>query len=169
MDNGSHAFDLIEYVLGPIAAVSATSANCRPLAVEDCAQIRCMLRRGGTATVDLSWAVSGPPAGYLEIYGHQGTAILDPSGLTYRLAGSSNWKRKANATDFKGTFARQIDHFVDAARGAGTPVLGADAGVRAQQLIQAAYDSIKSGGTTISVRDAETLVVVGAVSAAAGG
>ncbi|HEX2343526.1 MAG TPA: DegT/DnrJ/EryC1/StrS family aminotransferase [Vicinamibacterales bacterium] len=168
MDNGSHAFDLIEHVLGPIAAISATSANCRPLAVEDCAQIRCTLRRGGTATLDLTWAVSAPPTAYLEIYGHQGTAILDPSGLTYKLAGWSDWKRKANATDIKGTFARQIDHFVDAVRGAGTPVLSADAGVRAQQLIQAAYDSIKSGGTTISVRDADTLVLVGAVSAAGG-
>jgi perosamine synthetase len=169
MDNGSHAFDLIEHLLGPIAAVSATSANCRPLAVEDCAQIRCVLRRGGTVTVDLTWAVSTPPTGYLEIYGHQGTAILDPSGLTYKLAGWSDWKRKVNATDVKGAFARQIDHFVDAVRGAGTPVLGADAGVRAQQLIQAAYDSINSGGTTISVREADTLVLVGAVSAAAGG
>jgi predicted dehydrogenase len=120
-------------------------------------------------TVDLTWAVSTPPTGYLEIYGHQGTAILDPAGLTYKLAGWSDWKRKANATDIKGAFARQIDHFVDAVRGAGTPVLGADAGVRAQQLIQAAYDSIDSGGTTISVRDADTLVLVGAVPAAAGG
>ena len=72
MDNGSHAFDLIEHVLGPIATISATSANCRPLAVEDNAQIRCTLRRGGTATLDLTWAISVPPTAYLEIYGRRG-------------------------------------------------------------------------------------------------
>ena len=169
MDNGAHAFDLVERLLGPIAALAATARNSRPLPVEDGASITCQLRSGATVTIDLSWAIAAPPTAYLEIYADQGTAALDYGGLNYRLATWSESKRSSNTNDGKKAFARQIDHFTDVLRGAEPSVVPATAGVRAQQLIEIAYESINSGGRTIPVEEADDLVLVGGVAMAASG
>jgi len=169
MDNGAHAFDLVEFLLGPLASVAATARNSRPLPVEDGASITCQLRSGAAVSIDLSWAVATPPTAYLEIYGDQGTAALDYGGLTYRLATWSEWKRSSNTNDGKRAFARQIDHFTDVMRGAEPSVVRATAGVRAQQLIEVAYASINSGSRAIPVEEANDLLLVGSVAVAAGG
>lgn len=165
MDNGSHAFDLIEFLLGPIASVAGTAGRYRPLKVEDSALLTCGLRDGATVTVHMTWSVAVAPAAYLEIYGREGTALLDAGGLNYKLALWSDWKRAANTTDVRGAFARQIKHFVDAVRGTGPSLVGPDAGVCAQRLIEAAYDSIHSGGTAVSLRESDPVVLVPAASA----
>ncbi|MEO8521316.1 MAG: Gfo/Idh/MocA family oxidoreductase, partial [Acidobacteriota bacterium] len=167
MDNGAHAFDLVEFLLGPVASLAATARNSRPLPVEDGASITCQLRSGAAVSIDLSWAVATPPTAYLEIYGDQGTAALDYGGLTYRLATWSESKRSANTNDGKKAFARQIDHFADILHGAEPSEVRATAGVRAQQLIELAYASINSGSRTISVEDANDLPLVGSVAVAA--
>jgi perosamine synthetase len=167
MDNGAHAFDLVEFLLGPIVTVSAVAWRARQLAVEDCASISCRLRSGGTVSIDLTWSVAAPPRAYLEIYGEQGTLALDYGGLSYRLATWSDWKRTPNTIDGKRAFGRQIDHFVDAIRGTGPTVLGAAAGVRAQQLIEAAYESINSDATTIPIDEADDLSPVSGAAVAA--
>jgi predicted dehydrogenase len=169
MDNGAHAFDLIEFLLGPIAAVVATARRSRPLPVEDSASITCQLRSGAAVALDLSWAVATPPNAYLEIYGDQGTAALDYGGLTYRLATWSDAKRSTNTNDGKKAFARQIDHFTALLQGAEPSVVPAAAGVRAQQLIEVAYASITSGSRTILVEEADDLILVGGVAMATGG
>ena len=166
MDNGAHAFDLIELLLGPIGSIAATASRARPLEVEDTALVTCALRSGATATIHLTWSVAAPPTTYLEIYGQQGTALLDLHGLSFKLATWQEWKRVPNPSDTKTAFARQIDHFVSAARGTGSLAVSHTEGVRAQQLIEAAYDSIQSGGTSISVREADPLVLVSSLTAA---
>ena len=169
MDNGAHAFDLVEFLLGPIASVAATARNSRPLPVEDCASITCRLRSGAAVAIDLSWAVATPPNAYLEIYGDQGTAALDYGGLTYRLASWSEWKRASNTGDGKKAFAQQINHFTDILGGAEPSVVPETAGVRAQQLIEVAYASINSASRAIPVEEADDVLLVGGVAVAAGG
>jgi len=169
MDNGAHAFDLIEHLLGPIVTVAATSRNSRSLPVEDNASIGCQLAGGGTATIDLSWTIVAPPTSYLEVYGEQGTAALDYGGLNYRLATWAEWKRSANTNDGKKAFARQIDHFAAVLRGAEPSAVQAAAGVRAQQLIGLAYESIHSGGRAIAVPESEDLVIAHDLALAANG
>jgi dTDP-4-amino-4,6-dideoxygalactose transaminase/predicted dehydrogenase len=167
MDNGPHAFDLIEFLLGRITSLSATAGNCRPLDVEDCATIFCRLRNAASVVIDLSWSMAAAPTSDLEIYGDQGSAQLDVSGISYKLASWSDWKRIQNTVEGKRAFARQVDHFVDAACGTASPALEPEAGVRAQQLIEAAYRSINSGGRTISVDGGNDFVPV-SIPAAAG-
>ena len=169
MDNGAHAFDLVEFLLGPIAALAATARNSRPLPVEDGASITCQLRSGAAVSIDLSWAVAAPPNAYLEIYGDQGTAALDYHGLTYRLATWSEWKRLSNTNDGKKAFARQIDQFTDVIRNAAPCTVPAPAGVRAQQLIEVAYASINSGNRAIPVEEDNDLHLVGGGAMAASG
>lgn len=169
MDNGAHAFDLIEHLLGPVATLAATASHVRGLPVEDSATITCHLRRGATVTVDLSWSIAAAPASYLEVFGEQGTLALDYAGLSYRLAGWTEWKRVPNGSVGKRAFARQIDHFTDVVRGMSAPLVPAAAGVRAQRLIQATYDSLNSGGRTMAIDETGDVSLVGGAAMAAGG
>jgi perosamine synthetase len=142
LDNGPHAFDLARALFGEIASVSATTSRHQQLSVEDTAQVRCELARGGVLTVDLSWSLPVPSRNYLEIFGSQGAALLDLEGLSYRLNTWRNWKRVANQASIKDAFARQTEHFV-AAIGSGRPHVTTLAdGVATQRLIEAAYRSV---------------------------
>lgn len=162
-DNGPHAVDLIEYLLGPIAAISATRAPGGRLPVEETAQLICRLRNHASVSIDLSWFVAAPPSTYLEAYGSQGTALLDPAGITYKLATWSDWKRVPNETSVKQAFARQIDHFVQAISGHPPTVVADGAGERAQRLIDVAYASMRAGGSTIQVNEVDDGSLVGDV------
>lgn len=162
-DNGPHAVDLVEHLLGPIAAISATAGPGGKLPVEETAQMICRLRNHASVSVDLSWSVAAPPKTYLEIYGVQGTALLDAGGMTYKLATWPDWKRVPNQTTAKQAFARQIDHFVEALSGRPPSVVCNGAGERAQRLIDAAYASMRASGCTMPVYGGEDGPFVGDV------
>jgi len=142
MDNGPHAFDLVRYLFGDVTSVSAQGAHVQNLAVEDTAKIDLVAGAGIAGTSDLSWSVRIPARSYLEIYGTDGSASLDGEGISYRFKTWSEWKRDLNERDVKGAFARQIDYFVGAIRGANPPSFGGE-GVASQRLIEAAYESMR--------------------------
>jgi perosamine synthetase len=153
LDNGAHAFDLARALLGEFASLQASVSHHQSLAVEDTAQARGVLARGGIVTFDLSWSLPVPSRNYLEIYGRQGTVLLDPEGITYRLAGWPDWKRVPNQSSLKQAFARQIDHFVDAIAGDAPRVTTPADGARTQRLIEAAYESALIGASVTVVED----------------
>lgn len=144
LDNGPHAFDLARALFGEIASVEAVTASHQRLAVEDTAQVRCQLARGGVLTIDLSWSLPVPSRSYLEIYGSQGAALLDLEGISYRLNTWSEWKRIANRDTLKQAFARQTDHFVAVIAGQPAHSTVASDGVAAQRLVDAAYNAAAS-------------------------
>src|SRR5439155_23524324 len=84
MDNGPHALDLIQFLLGNVRNVSAYSSRIQNLEVEDTAQLTVRLENGAIGSIDLSWSSSTPAKAYLEIYGEEGSALLDGKGLTYK-------------------------------------------------------------------------------------
>jgi predicted dehydrogenase len=147
MDNGPHAVDLVRHLFGEIESVFAATANAQGLAVEDTAKIQCLLRDGIVGTIDLSWSIPVPSKTYLEIYADGGTCLLDADGLTYRLSTWSEWKRLDNQGTVRDAFRRQIDHFIGILGGADPSVVGNDDGPRSQVVIEAAYESLKRGGT----------------------
>ena len=144
LDNGPHAFDLARTLFGEITTVEATTSHRQGLAVEDTAQVRCQLARGGVLTIDLSWSLPVPSRSYLEIYGSEGAALLDLNGITYRLTTWAEWKRVDNHDTLKQAFARQIDHFVAAVAGHQPHLTVAADGVAAQRLVDLAYTAASS-------------------------
>ena len=145
MDNGPHAFDLVRFLFGEVEAVSATTAVHQLMDVEDTALISCELRRGGTATLDLSWQMPVPSATYLEIYGQHGTALLDSGGISYRLETWPEWKRVPNTRGIHAAFGQHIDHFIAAVGGDPSLAVTPDDGWQSQLLIAAAYRSAERG------------------------
>ena len=142
MDNGPHAFDLIRYLLGDIEKISANFHNCQNLEVEDTAQINCVLKNGPVGNIDLSWSTSVPSKTYLEIYGEDGTVLLDLKGLTYKFKSWDEWKRISHEMGMKEGFIRQINHFVDALNGKSPYVVVNEDGLKTQILIDEVYHSV---------------------------
>jgi len=143
MDNGPHAFDLIHYLFGEIENITAEARTSQPIEVEDTAKLTVSLAGGAVGVVDLSWSVAVPSQSYLEIYGEDGTALLDPEGMSYRLKSLNEWKRVSNRVGIQEAFARQINHFIDALRGQPPSIVGNGEGVASQAVITAAYESIE--------------------------
>jgi predicted dehydrogenase len=114
MDNGPHAVDLVRFLFGEIEAIDARISHRVNGEVEDTAKLTMELKTGAVGTCDLSWSFSAPSKTYLEIYGEEGTVLLDLEGMTYKFNTWNEWKRISNQTNGKEAFARQIDHFVGA-------------------------------------------------------
>jgi perosamine synthetase len=144
MDNGPHAVDLIDYLFGPIADVSAQAGRSQELDVEDTAQLICRMSDGTVGTIDLSWSVGVPTKAYLEIYGDTGTALLDLEGLSFKFKTWSEWQRIANRASVAEEFGRQISHFVEAVVSGRCSVVGNAEGVRSQKILDAAYRSVNA-------------------------
>ena len=143
IDNGPHAFDLVRYLLGDVEHVRAQVSHYQSLPVEDTAQLACRLKAGGCGTIDISWSLPTPSKTYFEIYGEEGTLLLDFSGLTYKFKTWNEWKTISNKTSSKEAFNRQIDHFVNAIAGTQPSVTGNTDGLKAQELIEASYRSLQ--------------------------
>jgi predicted dehydrogenase len=154
MDNGPHALDLIRYLLGEIKGISAGAGRYQGTAVEDTAQLAVTLESGSTGTVDLSWCAPVVARSYLEIYGEEGTLLLDLQGLSCRYRMWSDWKRMDNQADTRAAFGRQIDHFVQAIHGGQPSVLGNGEGLKSQFAIDAAYESLRTHGV-VAIRQGE--------------
>ncbi len=143
MDNGPHAVDLIHYLFGDIKDLSASRTDLANAGVEHTAKLDVKVESGVTGSLTMSWSVFVTPQAYLEIYGDQGAALLDVKGLTYKFNTWSDWKRLPNKADVKDAFAFQINHFLAAAKGGDARVVDGAAGLKAQKVIEAAYESIK--------------------------
>ena len=152
MDNAPHAVDLTRFLFGDVRSVAAHASNYQNLGVEDTAQLILCMVNGTVGNIDLSWSNSIPARTYLEIYGEDGTALLDLEGISYRFKSWTEWKRIPNSVNIKEAFARQINHFLDAIRHETSLVTTNGDGLKSQILIEAAYDSIKRG-TRVSIKD----------------
>lgn len=147
MDNGPHAIDLIRYLFGEVAAVSASVSNLQNIPVEDTGRVNFSLAGGVTGTAEMSWSLPIPSKTYLEIYGENGAALLDFEGISYRYKAWNEWKRVPNSVNMKSAFARQMDHFVDAIH-TKSPVIVSNAdGEKSQMVIEAAYAAVKQNKT----------------------
>lgn len=82
-DNASHVFDIVAYLLGPLASVSAVAlAALQPLEVEDSAALQIETSAGVVGSAELSWSL--PPAGdaYVTLQASEATVVV-------------GWKRSA--------------------------------------------------------------------------
>ncbi|MDD5354837.1 MAG: DegT/DnrJ/EryC1/StrS family aminotransferase, partial [bacterium] len=142
IDTASHALDLVNYLFGEVESVKTRLNKQQEIAVEDTANMELVLKKGGHGTIDISWSLPVPTQNYLEIFGTDGTALLDFKGITYKFKTWDEWKRLDNQRDSKQAFARQIDNFVNAIAGNQSKTIGNEDGLKAQRLIEEAYESI---------------------------
>lgn len=143
MDNGSHSADMMRFVLGEVKNVSARMGIfLEEMELEDTAQILLEMESGAQAVVSISWATPVPrELCELEIYGSRGSLLASGSRLRYRVA-EGDWVEP----DLSGSlnpFDRETAHFVACLRGQEEPEVDGIAGLRAQEIVAAAYRSIE--------------------------
>ncbi|MFC1453046.1 Gfo/Idh/MocA family protein [Verrucomicrobiota bacterium] len=149
MDNASHAVDIYRDLVGDPTHVQAFSATVvQDAEVDDFGLIHLSAdeRVFGEITVSYSLPVG---AAAVEWYGSKGTAIIayfDPAkpDLTYRREDDSEWT-PVDCSNRPDRFAGEVSHFVDCVRRKETPLVTAADGLKASQVIAAAYESAAQG------------------------
>ena len=149
LDNGVHLLDTARYVAGEITDVSARVATIgQEMEVENTAAFLFSLERGGFGTATISWvsALMGDWLG--EVHGTGGSISWDWGRMAHTPAGGERSETEYAPGECD-MFAREVSHFLECVRTGERPRATAADGLRAQELIDAAY---RSAAELIAVR-----------------
>jgi predicted dehydrogenase len=144
IDNGSHAVDLIRYLLGPIRSVFAQEGRkTQDLVVDDTARLHFETDDHVIGMVDLSWSLYKNTRAYVSLLGTKGTidcgwesaSIWDAASKKSEVFGSGYSKVQA--------FVSQMEHFAACVLDKATPILDVDDAMESVRVIEAAYTSIR--------------------------
>jgi predicted dehydrogenase len=144
IDNGSHAVDVIRYLIGPILSVYAQAGKkTQPIEVDDTARLHFETEDHVIGMVDLSWSLYKHTPNFVNIFGTLGTIevgwqqsqVWDAKTKTSKVFG--NGYKKLDA------FMNQMEHFADCIQKKTTPILGIDDAIESVRVIEAAYTSVR--------------------------
>ena len=141
---GVHYVDVLEYLMGPIVAVSGQAAQLvLPGDNPDVASLLLQHENGALSTVNASYA-SATENYVMNIYGKEASAFYDlQGGLRFIKRGTE----KAESVPFtkNDTFVDELDEFALAVRGQGTPETGGEYATRSLGVIRAGIISAREG------------------------
>lgn len=149
-----HAFDMLEYLLGPIGSVMAQMTN-KTYGAYSTVAIALEFASGAVGTLlgsyDSSYAY--PETHRLEVNGTKGRALVVDTVKSFTLseAGdemSRRWEAgyfNDEAREFHKTFDRHVDELLRALRAGDPPPIHASAGRRALLLAHRSIESFESG------------------------
>jgi predicted dehydrogenase len=166
MNQAIHTVDLLTWLMGPVASVSArtsTRAHER-IAVEDVAVAAVEFANGALGIIEASTAAYPGYFKRVELHGSAGSAVLEEEDIKVwdfakprrqdesirrRMAGQT--KTGGGAADPKAIghhgHARQFQDVVDAIRKGSQPVIDGHEGRRSVEIILAIYKSAETGKT----------------------
>ncbi len=146
-DNGSHAFDLMRYFIGPLTSVQAIEGP-RPqgLGVEE--TVHCVVRseQGAMGQIDLSWGLHKTTAHYVMVCGTQGTLTVGWHGSGYQRRSAQTWVPLGKGYNKLQALRRQIEHMSDAIRGRVPLCVTTQDALASVHAIEGAYRSLDAGG-----------------------
>ena len=144
IDNGSHAVDVIRYLVGPIKSVYAQAGKrTQPLKVEDTARLHFETDDHIVGMVDLSWSLYKHTPNFVNIFGTLGT--IEVGWQQSQIWDAKNKSSKVFGAGYKklDAFTNQMEHFADCVNGKAAPILGIDDAIESVRVIDAAYTSIR--------------------------
>ena len=141
---GIHYADVLEYLLGPVKAVSGRFAQLvLPGDNPDVASMVLEHENGALSTLNASYA-SASEYYLLNIYGKEASAYYDMhQGLRWLKRGGSGASPIASVRN--DTFVEELDEFADAVRGRGTPEMGGEGATASLAVIRAGILSAREG------------------------
>jgi len=146
MDNGPHAFDIIRYLLGPIHKIFAyENGKSFGLDVEDTATISVITKNNIFATLYLSWSVNLKSGSYIEIYGTDGGLKVGWKESAYQRSNYPDWIPFGVGYNKIASFKNQLQNFIATVNGTQEPLINEQDGLASIRLVDAAYESIKTG------------------------
>lgn len=152
LDMGIHAIDLCNWLIGPIASVSAKAATLRKkIEVDDNALLQLEFANGALGYIEVGWT-SKPGFSGFEIYGDNGSLICDYiKGLRLCQGKASAGKDSTDTWSLldkaptKGGWDIEIKHWLDIVEGKEKLTMNGAAGRAALEVALAAYKSSDSG------------------------
>lgn len=145
-DNGSHAFDLMRYFLGPLTSVQAVEGpRSQGLRVEE--TVHCVVRSqaGTLGQIDLSWGLHKSTAHYVMLCGTQGTLTVGWQGSGYQRAGVSTWVPLGKGYDKLQALRHQVEHMSEAIRGTVPLCVTLADALASVHAIEGAYRALRCG------------------------
>lgn len=148
IDNGSHAFDLAVYLLGPVHSVRSTRQEQNGgLAVEDSAKISAAMACGARADISVTW--SAPPTSdlYLTVRGTKGLIAIGWKASYFQ-------RRRGEPIQIGAGYDKVAAHdammrqFLGLLRGEGQEWISREEVLANSAAIDAAYRSMQSGDWT---------------------
>jgi predicted dehydrogenase len=144
MDTAMHSVDLFRFVIGEVVAVTAHQRTVADgLPVEDTGVLVLRSASGVLGVIEADWMT--PVADYnFAVYGMEGAVRVgyEPAELHSWIGPAGSWTREPLVSgEAMARFDREIDHFLSCVRGTAQPAVTADDGLRALQIILAAYES----------------------------
>ena len=157
-DEGIHAFDLVRWLLGDPATITARTMHTLGLRVDDTAVATVEFASGVLADISTSWSFLAGEAS-VELYGTQGTALLAGVDLaskdmsstylkTYtRRDGERRWRASDIVPGFVGGgfHAQGPLHLLQCLRTDAEPAITLADGVASVALVRTAYSAAASG------------------------
>ena len=140
MDMGSHAIDLLSFLLGDASKVTAfISSRTARWEVEETATVVIQMRNGAHAIADVSFVV--PHSGnMLEIYGTKGSILVGGGKIRTYINDSVQEEPMIGGNFYK----MQVEHFARYIAGEEPPIVPGMAGLKNIQIISAAYESVRT-------------------------
>ena len=141
---GIHYSDVLEYLLGPVKAVSGSLAQLvLPGDNPDVASLVLEHEDGALSTLNASYA-SASEYYLMNLYGKEASAYYDMhSGLRVLKRGATS--ANAVACPRNDTFVEELEEFARAARGEGAPEMDGEAATRSLAVIRAGIVSAREG------------------------
>lgn len=141
---GIHYIDVLEYLIGPVKAVSGRSAQLvLPGDNPDVASLILEHENGAISTLNASYA-SASEYYLMNVYGKEATAFYDMhSGL--RIIKRGETKPVAVPSDNNDTFIEELEEFASAVRGNGKPEVGGEFATTSLAVIRAGVRSAREG------------------------
>ena len=165
MNQGIHAVDLVQWMMGPVESVYALT-DClvhERIEVEDTAVAAIRYRSGAMGVIECTTSVHPGLARRIEIHGDQGTVVMENERIdTWTFAeerpedaeirerlGVETGPARSGAADPKtigrANFREQFKDFVHAIDTGATPVVDGREGRKAVEIIIAIYESSRTG------------------------
>ena len=141
---GIHYSDVLEYLLGPVKAVSGRLAQLvLPGDNPDVASLVMEHENGALSTLNASYA-SASEYYCMNIYGKEASAYYDlHQGLRFLKRGAE--RSEPVSVEKNDTIREELDEFAEAARGKGTPEMDGAASTRSLAVLRAGIKSAREG------------------------
>lgn len=172
MNQGIHSVDLLQWFMGPVQSVHAFAANRRhkEIEVEDTLVAALRFESGALGTIECSTATYPGSFKRMEVIGTEGTAIVEENDLLTwefqhpteedavvreKFGGqqiSKGGVADPAAISFLG-HQKQIEDFIRAIESGQDPQINGEEGRKAVAIIEAIYESVRTGSTVVLKND----------------
>ena len=144
IDNGSHAVDIIRYLLGPISRVQAQHGrNVQGLNVEDTTMVFVETVDGVWGRIDLSWSIEKNHDAFICMHGSDGMLVIGWNASRYRRYDTKEWTQFGSGYNKLAAFVQQHRNFIDCVHGEADPVINAEDSLESVRVIEVAYRSAR--------------------------